>query len=140
MKDVLDRFKKCRKELGLTQQEIAEKTNSEQKDISRWETGKAKCIPDKYILYLYNKNVNLNWLYSGKGEMMRDHVNNEQSIQTGDASVMSESQGEYVSLKELRDEIIRLKAENETLYKILKGFGVSVDVDKPDKESRSKKK
>ena len=62
-------FSTLRKHLKLSQDEFAEKLGTSQDMISKIETGKTS-ISQKISTKLLNEfNVNLNWLFSGKGSM-----------------------------------------------------------------------
>jgi|SRR6185437_7199666 len=68
--DINTRLIASRKHFGLSQGKAAEESGFLQKDISRFESGAAKYIPDEYIQYLYKKGINLNWFYTGEGDMI----------------------------------------------------------------------
>lgn len=66
-----ERLKEIRMDSGLKQTEVEALSGFLQKDISKYESGQAKFIPNEYILFWYKKGYNLNWLYSGKGPKKR---------------------------------------------------------------------
>lgn len=73
MKSIHERLRACRLKLGLNQQSFSEKVDINQKDVSLIESGKRKYIPEQYFLFLSSEGIDLNWLYTGKGEMfLRD--------------------------------------------------------------------
>ena len=65
----------CRKEMGLTQDQLAEKIGVTGKSISRWENGKT--MPDYSLLKdLCNElGINVNELLSGEKIMEKDYMN-----------------------------------------------------------------
>lgn len=65
-----DRVVAARKQLNFTQQEVAYLLKQQQYNISRQETGNV--YPSlQYISFLEEQGINLNWLFSGKGEIFR---------------------------------------------------------------------
>jgi phage repressor protein C with HTH and peptisase S24 domain len=62
-----DRLREMREDSGLKQAEIAALSGFSQKDISKYESGKAKFIPDEYILFWYKKGFDITWMFTGKG-------------------------------------------------------------------------
>ncbi|MCL2792233.1 MAG: helix-turn-helix domain-containing protein [Spirochaetaceae bacterium] len=64
-----DRLRLYRETLRLNQVEFAEKYHSNQKSISRYETGLSE-IPAELEYSLIQDGINLNWLFTGNGEMM----------------------------------------------------------------------
>ena len=69
--DIPERLKSARKKLNLNQVQIALDLDIQQKSISDIENGKIQNIPNKYIYYFYLKGVSLEWIYDGKGEMLK---------------------------------------------------------------------
>lgn len=65
----------CRKEKGLTQEQLAEKLSVTSKSISRWENGKT--MPDYSLLKdLCNElDINVNELLSAEKIMVNDYMN-----------------------------------------------------------------
>ena len=65
----------CRKEKGLTQEQLAEKLGVTSKSISRWENGKT--MPDYSLLKdLCNElDINVNELLSGEKIKVNDYMN-----------------------------------------------------------------
>lgn len=74
-----ERIKKLRKELGLTQQEFADKIGSVQNTITGYETGRR--MPSNQVITLIAREFNINesWLRSGEGEMFAP-VNRDEEI------------------------------------------------------------
>lgn len=57
------KIKQCRIDLGLTQEEMAGASGFAQRDISRFETGRAKTVPNDFIQFLHKEGVDLNRLF-----------------------------------------------------------------------------
>ncbi|MCG8320976.1 MAG: helix-turn-helix domain-containing protein [Cytophagales bacterium] len=138
MKDLFKRLKSCRKQLGFSQAEMAQKSYFEQKDISRFENGKVKFIPIPYIVFLYRQGINLNWLYSGEGPAMiedlaiPDHpkdpeLNRQPSIPTEIQHKIEEQKEQLLTLqvenKLLKKQVKELKVERKTLLEAFKTIG-----------------
>lgn len=66
-----DRLKFLRKNLGLTQAELAEKLNIGQTYLSEIERGNRNPAP-QFFLSLAMLNINLNWLFTGEGSMFTE--------------------------------------------------------------------
>lgn len=64
-----DRIKKLRKELDLTQQELAEKLGIKRNTIATYESGRNEPIDAVISLICTKFNVNEAWLRDGTGEM-----------------------------------------------------------------------
>jgi len=71
------RLRDARKHLNLNQLLIASDLGIQQKSISEIENGKILNIPNTYIYFFYKKGISLDWLYEGKGLMMRDDLMND---------------------------------------------------------------
>ena len=63
MSQLPQKLKLCRLELQLTQEEAALESGFAQRDISRFEKGRAKTIPNEYMQWLHKKGVDLNLLF-----------------------------------------------------------------------------
>jgi len=74
MEKINIRYKRSRRYIGLTQQEVADVLKTSQKAISFLENEIKKYSKYRmeYALFLYKKGIDLNWLYTGKGEMIRE--------------------------------------------------------------------
>jgi transcriptional regulator with XRE-family HTH domain len=72
MPELYERLKEIRLESGLKQAEVEALSGFLQKDISKYESGNSKFIPQEYILFWYKKGYNVNWLYSGRGPKRLD--------------------------------------------------------------------
>lgn len=66
-----DRFRQIRKELGATQKELAEHLGVKQNIISRYESGEYQ-IPDEIKFKLHILGIDLTWLITGEGQMLRE--------------------------------------------------------------------
>lgn len=62
--DPFKKIKKARKELGLTQTEMAKALGLSQNAVSKLESGQKKFIPNKYILYLQEKGYDINSIFN----------------------------------------------------------------------------
>ena len=63
MSHLPDKLRACRLELKLTQEEAALQSGFIQRDISRFEKGRAKTIPNGYMQWLHKNGVDLNKLF-----------------------------------------------------------------------------
>jgi transcriptional regulator with XRE-family HTH domain len=63
-------MKEIRSHFKLSQIEMAEKLGITQGQLSKIETGKRE-MSYRQLMVLYNMGVNLNWLISGQGKMVR---------------------------------------------------------------------
>ena len=73
-----NRLKEVRKQLGLTQQELANKLSVNYNSVSQWERGVSN-ITDRVINQICSLfNVNKEWFVNGNGEMFK--VNNQEVI------------------------------------------------------------
>lgn len=57
------KLRQCRLDLHLTQEDAALQSGFSQRDISRFEKGRAKTVPNDYIQFLHKKGVDLNSLF-----------------------------------------------------------------------------
>jgi len=73
-----ERMKTLRKELGLTQQELADKLKIKRNTIAKYETGRGEPIDAVVSLICKEFNVNEAWLRTGEGEMFRQLTRNEE--------------------------------------------------------------
>ena len=65
-----DRLKLLRKNLGLTQAQLAEKLGISRPYLTEIEKGTRRPTPD-FFLSLLVTNVSLDWLFTGEGSMFR---------------------------------------------------------------------
>ena len=73
MEELSKRLKQVRKELKLSQIELADKIDVQQADVSRWESGKQ--TPSFQTLQKYSSiKVNVSWLFTGVGKIFEDIV------------------------------------------------------------------
>lgn len=102
---MFDRIKEIREKIFITQQQMANVLNVRKQAISDYERG-INTIPTKALIILINDyNININWLLSGKGNMLlsdTDNINTSQHIQ------------------ELNDKIKELEIENKVLKELVK--------------------
>lgn len=115
---------------------MAAETKVKQKDISRFEAGKVKFIPNQYLVYLHNKGINLNWLFSGNGPSLfvdLTSATQKPNQNTGIQNLIKQQQ-EAAELKEkylmaqaenkvFRKQIKELKNERKTLLEVFKALG-----------------
>ena len=108
---MLERLKKLRTILGLTQTEFAEKLHIKQSAYSSIESGKTK-LNDRYISQIcMTFDVNEHWLRTGEGSIF-ENVAQTQEVLDLFSKLSPESQ-DYM-LDTLR---LLLKHQNETLEK-----------------------
>jgi len=67
-----ERMKALRKELGLTQQEFADRLKIKRNTIAKYETGRGEPIDAVIALICREFNVNELWLRTGEGEMFME--------------------------------------------------------------------
>ena len=103
-----DRIKKLRKELGLTQEDFAEKIQLKRNTITTWEMGTR--VPGERVINDICRifNVNKDWLCDGKGNMFNKSSNEEQ-IAMWVNDLLSEEKDEFKirlisALTQLNDE------------------------------------
>ncbi len=130
------RLKQSRKLLKLTQEEIAVEIKLKQKDVSRFENGKVKFIPNHYLVFLFEKGINLNWLFTGEGASWIKDIApaNDESDVTLVGQTSQDLQQENLQLKEenlvvktenkvFKQQIKELKSERKTLMEVFKTLG-----------------
>lgn len=71
------RLKELRKELGLTQQEFADKLGIKRNTIATYEAGKSKPSDSAIVLICNTFNVSIDWLRNGSGEMFLPDAGDE---------------------------------------------------------------
>lgn len=71
------RLKELRKELGLTQQEFADKLGIKRNTIATYEAGKSKPSDSAIVLICNTFNVSIDWLRNGTGEMFLPDAGDE---------------------------------------------------------------
>ena len=64
-----DRIRELRKELGMTQQEFADRLKIKRNTIATYETGRNDPIDSVFALICREFNVSEDWLRTGEGEM-----------------------------------------------------------------------
>ncbi|MFA0963580.1 XRE family transcriptional regulator [Roseivirga sp. BDSF3-8] len=68
MSEIFNKLRAIRKIIGLKQVQMAEQTGITQRDVSLLENGKKTFIPIKYIRFLNEKGIDLNWLFDDNEE------------------------------------------------------------------------
>ena len=63
---IFEKIKQARKELGLTQSDMAKALGLSQNAVSKLESGQKKFIPNSYILFLYEKGFDINSIFNDK--------------------------------------------------------------------------
>jgi len=71
LKEIGQRLKKARKALDKTQTELSKLSGVAHSVISEMENGLRKPYP-QYLMLLSELNINLNWIFNGKGSMFAD--------------------------------------------------------------------
>lgn len=125
-----DRIKKIRKELGLTQQEFADKMGVKRNNIAGYETGKRLPSDGMIVLICREFNVNEDWLRNGIGDMFIK-LNREEEIALWVGKILGDE-----SAKFQRRFISALSKMNEAgwnaLEKVLKDLYEENEEDKND--------
>ena len=75
MKEIGSRLTQIRKKLGLTQKEFAELLNVSSATLQGYEYG--KIAKGEVLCKLLELGFDLNWLFSGNGDMERDRLENK---------------------------------------------------------------
>lgn len=65
-----DRIKQLRKALGLTQEELGRIAGISKAAVSAWERERSKPDTDSLLALERKKRVNIEWVRTGKGEML----------------------------------------------------------------------
>ena len=68
--EIYDRLKIIREADGSSQARFAAKFGVAQSTYGQWELGK-RSIPDEFKIQLSNIGVNLHWLITGEGQMIK---------------------------------------------------------------------
>ncbi len=84
------RFSEIRKQLGYTQVQLAENLGTEQTVISRIEKDVLR-ITDEMLSFFYDKGVDLNYLFVGKGTLMRENKANVHADLYGAISLINQA-------------------------------------------------
>ena len=127
MNNIAKRLKAARKQSGLNQTDMQNRSGVLQKDISRLESGKTKFIPLNYLRCLIDMGINLNWLFTGVGDM-KINMPGDTHSNPDTASLSAEQLEQYYTLKAenrlLREQVNELKQEKKVLietFTALKG-------------------
>lgn len=75
------RLKIFREHLGMTQSQLAEESGIKKNTITTYEIGRSEPSTE-YIAYLHSKGMNLNWLWTGEGEMISKKAEKNLTTQT----------------------------------------------------------
>lgn len=119
-----ERLKKLRRELGLTQQEFADKIGVKRNSLANYETGRNTPIDAIIVSICREFNVNEDWLRTGKGDMFIKLSYSDEIAQfVGD--LMFEEDDSFK--KRL---ISGLAALDDDGWKVLEGFLDSIQIKK----------
>ncbi len=69
--DIFQKIKKARKELGLTQADMAKSIQLSQNAISKLESGQKKFVPNEYITFLHEKGYDINSIFDNKAPLRK---------------------------------------------------------------------
>jgi len=83
MSNLPTKLRQCRIDLRLTQEEAATQSGFAQRDISRFEKGRAKTVPNAYMQFLHKMGVDLNSLFDETCERARFVSAPDSSSETG---------------------------------------------------------
>lgn len=78
MKEIGDRLKAIRNELGITQQEFADGLGIQRGTVANYEIGKNKPIAAIIKMICEKYNINKKWLETGEGDMFADLTRDEE--------------------------------------------------------------
>lgn len=111
-----DRIKQIRKELGLTQQALADKLSVQRNTIAMYEMGRT--TPSGAVIRSICRELNVNeeWLRTGSGEMLIQQTRDEQ-IEAFVGSLMADEEDSFK-----RRLISGLCALDDTGWKVLEDF------------------
>lgn len=102
---MIDRIREIREKIFKTQSNMADCLGLKAQNISDYERGKAFFRPATVSLLINKYNINSNWLFTGRGNMLlsdNDKVNNNDIIQ------------------QLQDRVKELEIENKVLKELIK--------------------
>lgn len=102
---MVNRIKEIRQKIFVSQSNMEDCLNLSRNTLSAYERGKAFFKPHTLQLLSSKYNVNINWLLTGKGNMLlsdNDSINNDELI------------------KQLQDKINKLEIENKLLKELIK--------------------
>ncbi|RXK00457.1 transcriptional regulator [Arcobacter sp. CECT 8986] len=112
-------FLNIRKKLGFNQTDFAEKLETSQNLISKYEKGQVE-LPLKIINNLHKVfNININWLLTGYGEMFENQ--NNLSVEKKDIDLVSSILEELNKLSDLQKEYYYHKIKSDALENEIKG-------------------
>lgn len=102
---MIDRLKEIREKIFSTQLNMAKALNVSRQAVNEYERGN-NIIPTKALIILINDyNVNINWLLSGKGNMLLTDTEKASTTQ---------------QIQELNNKIKELEIENKLLKELIK--------------------
>lgn len=102
---MVDRLKEIREKIFSTQLNMAKALSVSRQAVNEYERGN-NIIPTKALIILINDyNVNINWLLSGKGNMLLTDKEKASTTQ---------------QIQELNDKIKELEIENKLLKELIK--------------------
>ena len=102
---MVNRIKEIRQKIFVSQSNMEDCLSLSRNTLSAYERGKAFFKPHTLQLLSSKYNVNINWLLTGKGNMLLsddDKISNSQQLQ------------------ELQDKINKLEIENQLLRELVK--------------------
>lgn len=127
-----ERLKTLRKSLGMTQIEFAEIINSSNGHVSDMEKGRKNITDSTMDLLELKKNVNIDWLRTGKGEMFNE-LPEEDEVAAYVSDLLEDDEGNplYDIIKEIMHTYSELTPKSQEvirdfsaqLLKNLKGKG-----------------
>ena len=103
-----DRIKKIRKDLGLTQQEFADKLKVPRNTIAGYEVGKSNPSDAALNNICREFNVNETWLRSGEGKIFQDSPSSE-------LNALAEKYSLGNAARALIERFVTLKAEEQDI-------------------------
>jgi transcriptional regulator with XRE-family HTH domain len=136
MKWIFTKLKEARELLAMNQPQTAEASGLTQKEVSLLENGKREFIPNRYIVFLYNKGIDLNSIFDGESERARFRPGYE--VEKGLASNPAPNlapNGPDVNL--FKGDLARLQ-EHENRLKILETKMEELTVGKSEDKSKQK--
>lgn len=120
MPDFNKKIKDARLLLGKTQGQVASESGLLQKEISKIESGVRKFIPNQYIEYLYQQNIDLNSIFDQLREVSFRDMNSDIPVNWDKIIELSTKLGQQTNEnKHLNEDNIKLRLEIEKLKKEL---------------------
>ena len=116
MSDLKLRFKLLRKELNLSQKEMAKELGVPITMISKYECGKIKPGADMLIKIAITYKVNLNWLLLGIGNMFIE----SQQIEDNHFEIAKKYNSNFNEVSLILDELLKAPITKEFILKLIK--------------------